>query len=270
MQMRWLGRVPTIKERAAREGIRGSSVTFVGRGQPMADHIIRSGIRVLGRQYQVETFIEARPDTICSACSGWGHGEHKCAFSSMPRCALCAEQHCTADHRCPVRDCRAGCGSVCTHLIACCPNFKGPHGARSVQCPKKKEAQEKAKGWRGKKSMPVPNPTPTLPTRRRPHWGSRPQMPNQKTPCSGTAGFMPAGMLYRMEGSRFPPSQTASLRPWKTTPQKPFRDSGGAEQWRRALSHSAASLPTRHCVELVGATPRPRSAMTAVIGSHGG
>lgn len=97
MQMRWLGRVPTIKERVAREGIRGSSVTFVVHGQPMADRIIKSGIRVLGRQYQVEAFIEARPDTICGACSGWGHGEHNCAFSSIPRCALCAEQHRTAD-----------------------------------------------------------------------------------------------------------------------------------------------------------------------------
>ena len=102
MQMRWLGRVPTTKERAARDGIRGSSVTFVVRGQPMADRIIKNGIRVLGRQYQVEAFIEARPDTICGVCNGWGHGEHNYTSPQAPRCALCAEKHKTADHAYPV------------------------------------------------------------------------------------------------------------------------------------------------------------------------
>ena len=44
MAMRWLGRVPDIKERGASGAIRGSSVTFVVRGQPMADRIIKNGI----------------------------------------------------------------------------------------------------------------------------------------------------------------------------------------------------------------------------------
>ena len=59
MQIRWLGRVPDIKQRSAEGAIRGSSVTFVVRGQPMADKIIKSGLRVAGRQYQVEAFVEA-------------------------------------------------------------------------------------------------------------------------------------------------------------------------------------------------------------------
>ena len=175
MQIRWLGRVPVIRERAATDGIRGSSVTFVVRGQPMADRFIRSGARAAGKHYQVEAFVEARPDTICGICSGWGHGEHNCSFPNMPRCALCAQQHKTADHTCPVQGCRATKGSVCSHLMAKCPNCKGPHGARSDQCPKKKEVQEKAQGWRGKESTVQPAATPP---------GQRTMPRTSQAPCS--------------------------------------------------------------------------------------
>ena len=127
----------------------------------MADRIIKSGLRVAGRQYQVEAFVEVRPDSICGACSGWGHGEHNCSFPDMARCSLCAGLHRTADHKCSIKDCKASRGLVCTHLIAKCANCKGPHSARSDQCPKKKEALEQAKGWRGKASMVQPAaPTP--------------------------------------------------------------------------------------------------------------
>ena len=51
MAMRWLSRVPDIKEREASRAIRGSPVTFVVRGQSTADQIIKSGIRAVGRHY---------------------------------------------------------------------------------------------------------------------------------------------------------------------------------------------------------------------------
>ena len=90
MEMRWLGWAPSIKERYHAQQIRGSSVTFVVRCQGTAERLIISGLKVLGKQYKVEAFIEARPDTICGACSGWGHGEHNFAFFETPKCALCA------------------------------------------------------------------------------------------------------------------------------------------------------------------------------------
>ena len=163
MEMRWLGRVPDIKQRFKNAEVRGASVTFVVRGQQMADRIIRGGLRVLGKHYRAEAFIEVRPDSICGACSGWGHGEHNCAFPQMPRCALCAQQHRTADHKCTAEGCKAPMGALCIHLVAKCPNCKGPHGARSDSCPRKKEAIAKAKDWKGKESMiqkPAPTPTP--------------------------------------------------------------------------------------------------------------
>ena len=163
MQVRWLGRVPVIRERVVTDGIQGPSVTFVVRGQPMADKFIKSGARATGKYYQVEAFVEARPDMICGVCSGWGHGEHNCFFPNTPKCVFCTQQHKMADLSCPVQGCRVTRGSVYSHLIAKCPNCKGPHGARSGQCPKKEEAQDKAQGWRGKGSMvqpPAPTPTP--------------------------------------------------------------------------------------------------------------
>ena len=163
MEMSWLGRVPNIKQRFKNAEVRGRLVTFMVRGQEMADLIIRRGLRILEKHYQAEAFIEVRPDTICGACSGWGHGEHNCAFPQMPRCALCAKLHRTADHECDTVGCKAPKGAVCVHLVAKCPNCKGPHGARSDSCPKKKEALEKERNWKGKESMvqkPAPTPTP--------------------------------------------------------------------------------------------------------------
>lgn len=162
MEMRWLGWVPNIKERYHAQQIRGSSVTFVVRGQDLADQLIKTGLRVLGKQYRVESFVGAWPDTICGACSGWGHGEHNCAFTETPKCALCAGLHRTDAHKYSTVGYKAGIGSVYIHLIAKCPNCKGPHGARSDQCQKKKEAMEKGRNWRGKESEPMAtkgNPT---------------------------------------------------------------------------------------------------------------
>ena len=103
------------------------------------DGLIRTGLHLLGRHYQVEAFVEARPDTLCGACR---HGEHNCASPKMARCALCAERHRTSDRQCSVEGRRARKGTVCVHAIDRCPNCKRHHSARSAQCPKRKGAIE--------------------------------------------------------------------------------------------------------------------------------
>ena len=70
MAARWLGCLAGIKEGAVRGQIRASSATFVVRGEKMANRIIREGIRICGRHYRVEAFIEARLDSMCGACCG--------------------------------------------------------------------------------------------------------------------------------------------------------------------------------------------------------
>ena len=148
--VRWLGRLEEITERALKGEITASSITFVVKGEETASKLIRNGLRVVGRLHRVEAYEEVRPDAMCGNSCGWEHIEKRCAHLRKPRCALCAEQHRTEHHKCPVEGCMATRGAACVHVIAKCPNCKGPHGARSAQCPNKKEAQEAPKKWKGK------------------------------------------------------------------------------------------------------------------------
>ena len=93
MSVIWLGCLPDIRERAETNRIVALLIIFMAKGEKLANRIIWDGFRILNRHYRVETFIEARPDTICGVCSGWGHGEHSCAFPKHPRCALCEDEH---------------------------------------------------------------------------------------------------------------------------------------------------------------------------------
>ena len=145
LAVRWLGNLEEIKERAREKKITASSVTFVVNGDEVANRLVRSGLTVNGRSYGVEHYEEARPDAMCTNCCGWGYIKVQCSYRHEPRCALCAADHRTELHKCPVRDCAAARGSACVHVIARCPNCKGPHAARSSQCPKKMDAQEAAK-----------------------------------------------------------------------------------------------------------------------------
>lgn len=91
------------------------------------------------------------PDAFCIRCSRWGHVTPHC--STAPRCSLCAEEHTTHDHRCPVKGCRDGRGRRCPHVTTRCANWKGPHGARADAYAAKKEARQLAWRW---KSPPRP------------------------------------------------------------------------------------------------------------------
>ena len=97
------------------------------------------------------------------------------------KCALCAEEHRTEHHKCPVEGCIATRGVACVHVIAKCPNCRGPHGARSSQCPRKKEAQEAARGWRGRATVLPPPPPPPSPATAPPP-SSSPGTPDSETP----------------------------------------------------------------------------------------
>ena len=113
--------------------------------------IIREGIRICGRHYRVEAFIEARPDSTSGACSGWGHGEHCCAFPNNPRCALCAGGHRTDAHQPTVEGCKAGRGTLARKM----PKLSGPARGKVGPVPEeeRREAMDRAKNWRGKAAM---------------------------------------------------------------------------------------------------------------------
>lgn len=123
----------------------------------MADWIIRDGLRILG-YHRVEAFHEAQADSICGICSGWGHGEHNCASPNPPVCPMRTRP---PNGRAQVR-CRGvqGVRVACVQVVTRCPNCRGPQGARSPQCPRKKEALEKANNWEGKAAMEQSPPHP--------------------------------------------------------------------------------------------------------------
>ena len=70
LAVRWLGKLSEIKERAREGKITASSVTFVVRGEEVAGRLVKNGLRIMGRLYQVELYEEARPDAMCANCCG--------------------------------------------------------------------------------------------------------------------------------------------------------------------------------------------------------
>ena len=101
-----------------------------------------------GGRYEVDAFEEERPDALCLRCGEWGHVTPHCDEAKRPKCAICAKEHATRDHRCPVEGCRVGRGRMCPYVTAKCANCGSPHGAGADACAAKKIAQHAARGWR--------------------------------------------------------------------------------------------------------------------------
>ena len=106
-------------------------------------HLVRRcGLRLQGRRCDTEAYEKIRP---CDHCSGWGHIRSKCTRTSG-RYGLCAEEHETADHQCPVEGRKVKQGQWCNHTVAKCANRKRPHFAQANAYPKKKAARGDANG----------------------------------------------------------------------------------------------------------------------------
>ena len=84
LAVRWLGKLSEIRERVREGKITASSVTFVVRGEEVAGKLVKNGLRIMGRLYQVELYEEARPYAMCANCCGWGHIEAQCNHRREP------------------------------------------------------------------------------------------------------------------------------------------------------------------------------------------
>ena len=80
----------------------------------------------------------------CVAAAAVGHITAHC--SQETRRALCAGEHRTEQHKCPVEEPIAGKGQTCTHAMAKYASCRGQHVAQVNVCPKKKEARRPPKG----------------------------------------------------------------------------------------------------------------------------
>lgn len=218
MVMRWLGCLANINERLQSGAIVASSVTLAVQGEEMARQILRDGVRLFGRYYRVEEYLEARPDAMCGVCFGWGHIEATCASPTHPRCTLCSEGHRTSEQACTVKDCRAGRGMACVHVIAKCPNCRGAHRAESSQCPKRQEAMERGRRWWGR----VANVQPVAPTTQSP-----PQQQQNEQTQAGTLREAPP--IEDRENMLRPRLDRPSVS--RHCPCHPVQQAGGCEWW---------------------------------------
>ena len=110
--IRWLGGAK-VKARFQRKGCGSSSVVAAVLGETVFGWLCRSGVRLPGGRYEVGAFEEERPDALCLRCGEWGHVTPHCDKAKRPKCAICAKEHATRDHRCSVEGCRVGRGCIC-------------------------------------------------------------------------------------------------------------------------------------------------------------
>ena len=106
-EIRWLGGAK-VRARFQTDKDGSSSVVVAVLGEATFGRLCKAGVRLLGRRYKVDPFEVAwRPDAFCNRCCGWKHIAPHCS-AAAPRCALCAKDHLTTDHRCPVEGCKVG------------------------------------------------------------------------------------------------------------------------------------------------------------------
>ena len=100
--IRWLGRPSDVKARYVNGTIEVSSITFPVTGEATEGRLQKSGLRLLGHRHSVEAFEKEQSDVHCGRCARRGHIQGRCNRDA--RCALCAQEHHTDRHRCPVEE----------------------------------------------------------------------------------------------------------------------------------------------------------------------
>jgi hypothetical protein len=81
---------------------------------------------------RVTEYFSWTPTSHCRNCQGYGHDTKLCK-EEKPTCAICAQQHNTKDHQCPIPTCRAG--KSCNHPPLKCAACGASHKATDPLCP---------------------------------------------------------------------------------------------------------------------------------------
>lgn len=207
--VRWLGKLAEIKERALKGLIRHLCGQRSGGGKPTCQKWPKGDGETAPSRDE-----KARPGAMCGNCCGWGHIEAQCAHRCKPKCAQCAAEHRTELHRCPVEDCAAARGSACVHVIARCPNCKGPYRATSSQCPNKKEAQEGPSYYAPQRQKPEKCSPNSIP--HRPRWPQRPYLGPRRRPTERECplrSHQPTARAEDPTNTLLPPSFSPHLPP---------------------------------------------------------
>ena len=81
-----------------------SSVVAAVLSEEVFGRLCKRGVRLPGGRHEVDAFEEERPDALFLRCGEWGHVTPHCEAKN-PKCAICAKEHATKDHRCSVEGC---------------------------------------------------------------------------------------------------------------------------------------------------------------------
>jgi hypothetical protein len=107
--------------------------------------MLKHGIRIAGKSYQVEIYVRQGLDSQCHLCNEWGHTQNKCT-KTEPTCGICAEKHATSAHLCRVGRCPSKRGIICRrHEIFKCSNCSGAHPAGASGCTYARRARQAAR-----------------------------------------------------------------------------------------------------------------------------
>jgi hypothetical protein len=91
-----------------------------------------TSLAICNRLCRINAYFTWTPTTHCHHCQGYGHHTKLCK-ADKPTCAVCAQQHATCDHFCPISTCRAG--GACIHPPFKCASCGAAHKANDPQCP---------------------------------------------------------------------------------------------------------------------------------------
>jgi hypothetical protein len=89
-------------------------------------------LALCNRKCRVTAYFSWTPTSHCHNCQGYGHHTKLCK-EEKPTCAICAQQHSTKDHPCPIPTYLAG--KSCNHPPLKCAACGASHKATDPLCP---------------------------------------------------------------------------------------------------------------------------------------
>jgi hypothetical protein len=91
-----------------------------------------TSLAICNHMCHINAYFSWNPASHCNHCQGYGHHTKLCK-ADRPTCAVCAQQHATRDHLCPISTCRAG--GACNHPPFKCATCSAAHKANDPLCP---------------------------------------------------------------------------------------------------------------------------------------
>jgi hypothetical protein len=91
-----------------------------------------TSLAICNHMCRINAYFSWTPTSHCNHCQGYGYHTKLCK-AGKPTCAVCAQQHATRDHSCPISTCHAR--GTCIHPPFKCASCGAAHKANDPLCP---------------------------------------------------------------------------------------------------------------------------------------